>query len=121
MIMEGNWGLGESVVGGDVLPDIFLIDKHSAKTIKRTLGKKTIYVAFSTSGVVSEDTPEEKSNTFCVNDDELSEIVKLGKILEEHFGVPQDIEWAVDEDFDFPKNIILLQTRNEVLPVKKMQ
>jgi len=119
MIMEGNWGLGESVVGGDVLPDIFFIDKASSKPIEKTLGKKTKYVACTTSGVTSDDTPEEKINTFCVNDDELKEIVRLGIALEDYFGAPQDVEWAVDQDLCFPNNIILLQTRNEIVATKK--
>jgi len=44
---------------------------------------------------------------------------KLGILLEKHFGVPQDVEWAIDRDLEFPKNIILLQTRPEVIAQKK--
>ncbi|MDD3654632.1 MAG: PEP/pyruvate-binding domain-containing protein [Desulfotomaculaceae bacterium] len=119
MIIEGNWGLGESVVGGDVVPDIFFVDKASGKAIERTLGKKARYVASNQVGANFAYTPEEKSSTFCVNDDELKEIVKLGQKLEDYFGVPQDVEWAVDQDLNFPDNITLLQTRREIMAVKK--
>ncbi len=36
-------------------------------------------------------------------------------MLENHFGVPQDAEWAIDEDLPFPESVILLQTRAEVI------
>ena len=54
-------------------------------------------------------------NSSFISDEELKEIGKLGKRLEEHFGTPQDIEWAIDEDASFPENVILLQTRPEVI------
>jgi len=118
-IVEANWGLGESVVGGEVVPDVYILDKESAKAIKKTLGQKKKYVAFKEKGVAESDTPVEKSSTFCLNDNELEEIVKLGKILERHFGVPQDVEWAVDQDRAFPDNIMLLQTRTEIIAPRK--
>ena len=115
LIVEANWGLGESVVGGEVVPDTYILDKESAKAIQKTLGQKKKYVTFSDSGIAEDDTPAEKRSTFCLSDDELREIVKMGKILEEYFGVPQDVEWAVDQDMAFPGNIILLQTRPEII------
>ena len=119
MIFEGNWGLGESVVGGQDMPDIIIIDKESSKVIKKTLGRKLKHVIASDKGIVESDTTEEKSNSFCVSDEELQEIIRLGKILENHFGVPQDLEWAVDQDYSFPENIVLLQARNVVMAPKK--
>ncbi len=119
MIIEANWGLGESVVGGEVMPDIYIVDKESEKPIKKTLGKKNKFIKASEKGVVADDTPEEKSLAFCLSDIELKEVVKLGKALEDNFNVPQDVEWAVDDDLPFPENIILLQTRAEIIVVKK--
>ena len=47
-------------------------------------------------------------------------IIKLANKLESYFGVPQDIEWAVDRDLPPPDNIIILQTRAQVgIPEKK--
>ena len=65
------------------------------------------------------ETCPEKSSTFCLSDEEAKAIAKLGKSLEEHFGVPQDVEWAIDEDLPFPESVILLQTRAEVIAQKK--
>jgi pyruvate,water dikinase len=115
MIIEANWGLGESVVGGEAMPDVCILDKESLEIIDRKLGTKGRYVTCKESGVCEEDTPTEKSCTFCLSDEEAKEIGRLGKILESRFDSPQDTEWAVDQDFDFPESVILLQTRPEVI------
>jgi pyruvate,water dikinase len=119
MIIEANWGLGESVVGGETMPDVYILDKASLKIIDRKLGTKGRYITFKEAGVAEEDTPAEKSCTFCLSDEEAKEVGRLGKILESHFDVPQDTEWAVDQDLNFPESVILLQTRPEVIAQKK--
>lgn len=115
MIIEANWGLGESVVGGEAMPDVCILDKESLEIIDRKLGTKGRYVTCKESGVCEEDTPTEKSCTFCLSDEEVKEIGRLGRILESHFDAPQDAEWAVDQDLDFPESVILLQARAEVI------
>ena len=119
MIIEANWGLGESVVGGETMPDVYILDKGSLKIIDRKLGTKCRYVTFKETGVAEEDTPTEKSCTFCLSEEEAKEVGRLGKILESHFHGPQDTEWAVDQDLNFPENVILLQTRPEVIAQQK--
>ena len=54
-----------------------------------------------------------------MSDEEAKEIGKLGKILENHFGVAQDAEWAIDQDLPFPESVIMLQTRAEVIAQRK--
>jgi pyruvate, water dikinase len=119
MIIEANWGLGESVVGGESMPDTYLVDKKTLEVVERRLGTKLRCVLPSGQGVVEQTTPEDKSCSFCLSDDEVAEIAKAGIRLEGHFGVPQDAEWAIDSDLSFPNNVILLQTRNEVVAKKK--
>ena len=119
MIVEANWGLGESVVGGEAMPDVVVIDKATLEPIERKLGTKGRYVTFKDVGVTEEATPSDMCGLFCVSDEELKEIGRLGKILEEHFDVPQDSEWAIDADFAFPENVVLLQTRPEIIAEKK--
>ena len=119
MIIEANWGLGESVVSGESMPDVYILDKESLEIKGKKLGPKSRYVTFKEVGVAEEETPADKSSSFCLSDEEAREIGKLGKILEEHFGVPQDAEWAIDQDLPFPENVILLQTRAEVIAQRK--
>jgi pyruvate, water dikinase len=119
MIVEANWGLGESVVGGESMPDTYVVDKKTFEVVERRLGTKLKCVLPTEQGVVNQETPEDKRCSFCLSEEELAQIAKAGVRLEEHFGVPQDVEWAIDSDLPFPHNVILLQTRNEVMAKKK--
>ena len=119
MILEANWGLGESVVSGELMPDTYIVDKESLQIRERKLGTKQKYVTFKKVGVVEEETPLHKRSAFCLRDEEVAEVGRLAVVLEKHFGVPQDAEWAIDEDFPFPQNVILLQTRPAVIAQKK--
>lgn len=119
MIIEANWGLGESVVSGEGMPDIYYLNKEGMEVSKKILGQKLKYVTFKEKGVAEEVTPEDKRSTFCLNDEEVKEIGEMGKVLEKHFGVPQDVEWAIDQDFAFPESVVLLQSRAAVITPKK--
>ena len=119
MIIEANWGLGESVVGGESMPDTYIVDKKTFGVVERRLGTKLRCVLPVEKGVCEQETPKDKCCSFCLSDEELAEIAKVGIQLEEHFGAPQDVEWAIDSDLSFPHNLILLQTRNEVMAKKK--
>jgi pyruvate,water dikinase len=119
MIIEANWGLGESVVGGESMPDVWVLNKESLEIVDKKLGTKSRFVICKELGVAEEECPADLSSTYCLNDEEVREVGKMGILLEKHFGVPQDAEWAIDRDLEFPKNIILLQTRPEVIAQKK--
>ncbi len=119
MIIEANWGLGESVVSGELMPDVYILKKDTFEIIEKRLGKKSKYVTCQDLGVAEEECPADLSCSYCLGDEEAKEIGKVGILLEKHFGMPQDVEWAIDRDLPFPKNIILLQTRAEVIAQKK--
>jgi pyruvate,water dikinase len=115
MIIEANWGLGESVVGGEATPDVFILNKESLEVEERRLGDKSTCVIFREKGVSEEETPDNQRCRFCVKDEELQELGRIGKELEKYFGVPQDAEWAVEEGVAFPESVMMLQTRAEVI------
>ena len=119
MIIEANWGLGESVVGGEALPDVYVLDKESLEIVDTKLGSKKRCITCQEVGVAEVETSPDQCNAFCLSDQEVKEIGRLGKILEAHFGVPQDTEWAVDQDLQCPESVILLQTRSEVIAEQK--
>ncbi len=119
MIIEANWGLGESVVGGELMPDVYVLDKESLEIIEKKLGKKSRYVTCKELGVAEEECPTDLSSAFCLRDEEAKEIGKFGILLERHFGTSQDVEWAIDRDLELPNNVLLLQTRPEVIAQKK--
>jgi pyruvate,water dikinase len=111
MVIEGNWGLGESVVSGNVDVDMYMLSKEHLKIIDKKLGEKSIQVVPKGCGVVEEELPAEKRNAYALNEKEAVEIGKMGEFLESHFKQPQDLEWAIDDKIQFPDNIFLLQTR----------
>ena len=115
MIIEANWGLGESVVGGEATPDVFILDKNSFEVVEQRLGAKSKCVIPNEMGVSEEDTPEDKRCQFCVTHEELRELGRIGKELEDYFGVPQDVEWAVEGGAESSRSVMLLQTRAEVI------
>jgi pyruvate,water dikinase len=119
MILEANWGLGESVVSGELMPDVYVLKKDTLEILEKKLGKKSKYVTCRELGVAEEDCPADLSGAFCVRDEETREIGRLGILLENHFGVPQDVEWAIERDLELPKSIVLLQTRPAVIAQKK--
>ena len=119
IIIEANWGLGESVVSGRSTPDIFTLDKNTLEIVEKKLGPKSSYMATDKKGITEVKSSSEKSASFCISDDEAKKIAEFGKVIEDHFGAPQDIEWATIHSTDIAESIFLLQTRNEVIAQEK--
>ena len=117
IVIEGNHGLGEAVVSGSVTPDDFIVDKVSMKIIERRISKKTVqYIRDPQTGkTVHADVPVDKQEQPCVNDEEILKIAELAKRIEQHYGKPQDIEWAIDQDIPFPANVFIVQSRPETV------
>ena len=111
MMIEGTWGLGESVVSGTLTPDKYIVDKYSLNIIERVISDKEVQVVAKGEGTVEEEVPADKRLISCLSDEEVVGIAEVAKALELHFGVPQDMEWAISADLPFPDNIFLLQTR----------
>ena len=57
------------------------------------------------------DVPLHMQDLSCLEDEEIREIVRVALRVEEHFGVPQDMEWVVDKRFSFPESIFWVQAR----------
>jgi pyruvate,water dikinase len=111
--IESNWGLGESVVGGEVTPDSFLVAKAGPEILTRNISEKKIWFTLdpATGKPGYQTVPEDKKTAPTLADEEVIEIAKVGVKIEEHFGGAQDTEWAVDANASVPESIIFLQTR----------
>jgi pyruvate,water dikinase len=59
--------------------------------------------------------PEDKQKQPCVNEEEILKLAELAKRIEQHYGKAQDIEWAIDKDLSFPKNVFIVQSRPETV------
>lgn len=117
MVLEGNYGLGESVVSGTVTPDNFVVDKNTLEIIQKRIAKKTLqHVRDTETGeTIHVVVPKEMQEQTCLNDDEIIKLAELAKQIEQHYGVPQDIEWAIEKDMSFPDNIFIVQSRPETI------
>jgi len=110
VVIEGNWGLGESVVSGAITPDSFIVDKNSGE-IQSTISNKPKMVSFHEDGTAILDVPEEMQDKSCLERDELEEIVRIALKVESYYDMPQDMEWVIDLDLPFPDNLFWVQTR----------
>lgn len=119
IVIEAIWGLGEGVVSGTESVDMFIVDKQTLEIVEKQIGRKEKHVITSEDGIKWEDVPSDKQNIACLSDDEIKHIANLTKFLEERLGLPQDVEWAVEEGTPFPTNVYLLQTRPAKVKVDK--
>lgn len=113
VIIEGNWGVGETVVSGAVTPDLWVVDKRTGDIITRCISRKMVQqTAEKATGNHSfVAVLSDKQCQPCLAEEEVLALAKTGELVERHFGRPQDIEWAID--CEQPGNIFLLQTRDE--------
>ncbi len=117
LVIESSWGLGESVVSGEVTPDYFVVDKKTLKILERKTSRKEKQRIRDpeTGRTVTVEVPDEKKEAPSLTDDEVRELAQLGIKIEKHYGQPQDIEWAIDRNRPFPHNVMILQARPETV------
>jgi pyruvate,water dikinase len=107
IVIEAVYGLGETIVSGAVSPDFYLIDKES-RDIKKIEVKRQEWGLFRDEKGENEKKKisKEKQKRQILDDKEIKELSRLGKKIEEHYGRPQDIEWAIEGD-----EILIVQSR----------
>ncbi|HWX69518.1 MAG TPA: PEP/pyruvate-binding domain-containing protein [Steroidobacteraceae bacterium] len=111
--IEGAWGLGSAVVGGEVTPDHWVLGKITGEISVREISDKSIRHAPSVSGGVESVAVEgDRRCAPCLSDEELQELRTLARRIERHYGCAQDIEWAIDRRSGA---ILLLQSRPETV------
>jgi pyruvate, water dikinase len=117
--IDSAWGFGEGVVSGEVTPDNFLVDKVMWCINRRTISPKTQAYQLSEDAVRLVDLDDETAHAPSLTDEEIIAIAKLARTAEKHYGCPQDIEWAVDDDLPAGEDTVLLQARPETVWSKK--
>jgi pyruvate,water dikinase len=98
VVISSSWGLGSSVVGGEVTPDEFVVEKITGIVRRSTISCKEIrhVPVASGSGTHEEAVPAELQTQASLDPSELSALNDVGRRIEKHYGCPQDIEWAID-------------------------
>ena len=93
-LIEADWGLGEVVVAGRVIPDTCRIDTTGA-VLERTPGLKKIAIrAAADGGTFEEQVAPELVEQLCLDDDQLAQLSALAGRCDEVYGPARDIEWA---------------------------
>jgi pyruvate, water dikinase len=116
LVVEGNWGFGESVVAGHVSPDHWTVDRDTGEITTRRVGDKRAWSVFAPAvgRVVLEPAPADLAAQPCLTDDEVRYLCRQAIRIEETAGgVPQDIEWAIAREIPFPDSVFILQHRPE--------
>ncbi|MDD5239699.1 MAG: phosphoenolpyruvate synthase [Candidatus Nanoarchaeia archaeon] len=108
IVIEAGFGLGEAVVSGSINPDNYVVSKDEFKILETKIMKKDFMIRRSPEGKnIHIDLEEPKSTSKVLDDEEIVQLAKAIKMIEDHYGgKPQDSEWAVEG-----KKLYIVQTR----------
>ena len=106
--IEAAWGLGEAVVSGTVSPDNYVYDRERGEVDQVTVADKKVEMVKDeeTGETVQLDVDEDRRHERVLSDAEIGDLVALGERVEDHYGSPQDVEWAI-----YDGEIYMLQSR----------
>jgi pyruvate,water dikinase len=109
VLINAVWGLGPYAVDGIVPPDSYFLSKDEPPMLlKSRIQEKAARLVSRPDGyVVEEAVAEDLRLRPCLSEAQAKTLAVAGLMLERHYGVPQDVEWALDEGERF----IILQTR----------
>ncbi len=108
IVIEAAWGLGEGVVSGTVTPDHYVVSKEDGRILQMDISTKDIMFVRDpdTGQTVKIQVPPEKRDAQVLTEEEIKALASLAKRVEEHYGKPQDMEWAIEKG-----EIYMLQAR----------
>lgn len=96
MVIEAAFGQGEVVVSGQVEPDTYIVSKTGPRVVHVRLGHKSLAIVRGPDGRDQNVTLDEaKAGSRVLDDEAILEVARLGVQVEQHYGAPQDVEWAV--------------------------
>jgi len=98
LVIEGAFGLGEAVVSGSVSPDRYIVVKDGLHIDRREVRRKELaIVPLPEGGTETRELSDVEGRRPVLSDEEVREVAALGVRIEEHYGSPQDTEWAYNE------------------------
>jgi pyruvate,water dikinase len=112
--IDASYGLGTTVVGGEVTPDSFLVSKVTREITRSQIGEKAIECVADSereTTVVRAVDPARRALS-SLEPDEVLRLADLARGVERHYGRAQDVEWAIDRRGD---ELFLLQSRAETV------
>lgn len=121
IVIDGAWGLGETVVQGSVTPDEFRVFKPLigndalAPIIEKSMGakeKKLVYAGGGSATTKTAETSHKERSAYVLGDHEILKLARWALAIEDHYGHPMDIEWAKDGESG---ELFIVQARPETV------
>ncbi|HEX6419484.1 MAG TPA: phosphoenolpyruvate synthase [Acidimicrobiales bacterium] len=107
MVIEAAFGLGEVVVGGQVEPDTYVVAKDGPRVLQAHIGMKSQKIVRGPEGHdLRLDVPVDEQSRRVLDEDALTALARLGIEIERHYGVPQDVEFAIADE-----GVFIVQSR----------
>lgn len=104
MLIEASWGLGEAVVSGRVQPDVLHVDRQTGRVVEAVIADKQLCIRPGSHE--EQPVPDDQRRVACLKSADVAKLWELGRHAQDHFGSPQDIEWAIQDGQPY-----LLQSR----------
>ncbi len=105
VLINANFGLGESVVSGRVTADTYVVAK-SGKILDFNIGNKELQTVCDSNQTKEIAIASAKRRTRVLSDDEIVALLQTALKIETHYCYPVDIEWAISN-----RIIYILQAR----------
>lgn len=106
IMIEACWGLGEMLVQGMVTPDNYIINKSDLSIKAKRVSTQDKKMVNTDAGTAEIDVDVAEQSEQKLSDDKIKELSELVVKIEQHYGSPQDIEWALAND-----KLYILQSR----------
>lgn len=94
-MINAAWGLGEAIVGGHVTPDTLVVDKQTGAIRSQEIAGKDVMTIRLPEGTREEPVPARKRKQAALLAPQAAELARLGTEIEQLYGCPMDIEWAM--------------------------
>jgi pyruvate,water dikinase len=108
IMIEGAFGLGESVVSGSVSPDVYVVDKGDRSIVSADVHPKDLIIeSLPGGGTTERQVSGDAAMARVLSEEEVGTLADLALRIEAHYGTPQDTEWAFDPDGE----VWMLQSR----------
>ncbi len=115
VLIEAVYGLGEAIVGGQVTPDNYLVDKKSLVINQKIIGKQLWKYTKEKGKTVTKDIEPELQKKQKISDENIKKLAVIANNIHKHYGMVMDIEWAAESD-----DLYITQARPETT-IKKSE
>ncbi|HVU59980.1 MAG TPA: phosphoenolpyruvate synthase [Candidatus Saccharimonadales bacterium] len=117
VVVSSIYGIGENIVQGRVSPDEFTVFKPTVAILRRKLGTKDMkMIPLGANKTKNVKVPEAEQQRYSITDDQVTTLARWGMAIEQHYGRPMDIEWALDEA---DNKLYIVQARGETVESRR--